>query len=84
MAQLPPNGDHIIQQIDGTVRLFNRYTEQDLITPFNPDDPEEFGPALREIHVHQDLTDEEKSFASFWTGYFYANAANASTPGLTR
>jgi hypothetical protein len=35
MAGLPPDGEWLIQQIDGIVILFNRYTEEE-ITRFNP------------------------------------------------
>lgn len=76
MAQLPPNGDRIIQQTDGKVHLFDRATERDLIEPFDPGNPVQFGPALRSIWVHRDLTDEEKCFAAFWTGYFYGHTAS--------
>lgn len=73
MAQLPPDGDWLIQQIDGTVRLFHRHTE-DQIVAFNPADADSAARAQATIHGDVRLSDEAKSFAHFWSGYFYAHA----------
>lgn len=73
MAQLPPDGEWLMQQIDGAVVLFNRYTEDEIVR-FDPGDPNSFGPALKVIW-ESDLLAEQKSLAGFWAGYFYAHAA---------
>lgn len=72
MAQLP-GGEWLIQQIDGTVVLFHRDTEQEIVR-FDPSDRDATARAQGAI-AHSDLLDEEqKSFAHFWSGYFYAHA----------
>lgn len=74
MAQLPPEGDWLIQQIDGTVILFHRYNEQEVVR-FDPSDANATARAQKTIHDSEELTDEQKCFAHFWCGYFYANAS---------
>jgi hypothetical protein len=71
MAQLPPDGEWLIQQIDGEVILFNRYTEEEIVR-FRSDDTDAQAKAQKVIHDSDRLTDEAKSFAHFWSGYFYA------------
>ena len=71
MARLP--GDRfLIQQIDGQVVLFEDGTEREIIR-FIPGDPISVMSAQSEIHFNEDLNPEEKSFAHFWSGYFYAH-----------
>lgn len=48
MAQLPPNGEWLIQQIGGEVILFHRYTEEE-IAHWIPGDQNSAGPALKTI-----------------------------------
>lgn len=72
MAGLPPDGTWAIQDIEGTVSVFNRDTDDEVIN-FDPADTESFCNALKVIWFTDKLTDEQKSFASFWTGYFYAH-----------
>lgn len=72
MAQLPGER-YLIQQIGGIVILFERYTEKELLR-FDPSDSEMAARAQLAIHVNPDLNAEEKSFAHFWSGYFYAHA----------
>lgn len=72
MAQLPGER-YLIQQIGGIVILFERYTEKEIIR-FDPSDANASARAQLAIHVNQDLGDEEKAFAHFWSGYFYAHA----------
>ena len=74
MAQLPPDGDWLIQQIDGRVRLFHRYTEQEILN-FDPSDANSAAQAQRTIYESSELNDEQKCFAHFWSGYFYGHAA---------
>lgn len=72
MAQLPPDGEWLIQQIDGQVILFQRYTEEEIVR-FDPSDGNAAARAQSVIYS-SDLTDEQKCFAHFWSGYFYAYA----------
>lgn len=73
MAQLPPDGDWLIQQIGGQVILFQRYTEEEIVR-FDPADANASAQAQKVIYDSDQLTDEAKCFAHFWSGYFYANA----------
>lgn len=72
MAQLP-GGEWLIQQIDGVVRLFHRYTEEEVVA-FDPSDGTAAAQAQQVIHDSVVLNDEQKCFAHFWSGYFYAYA----------
>jgi hypothetical protein len=63
----------LIQQIGGEVVLYHRHTEQELVT-FDPSDQNMTARAQKEIYDLDELTDEEKCFAHFWSGYFYAHA----------
>jgi hypothetical protein len=73
MAQLPPNGDWLVQQIDGVVVIFHRYTEVEVVR-FDPHSRDATAKAQGAIYRDTHLSDEEKSFAHFWCGYFYAHA----------
>jgi hypothetical protein len=77
MAQLPPDGEWLIQQIEtpagAAVILFNRYSEQEIVR-FGPADADACARAQQVIHDSPLLSDEQKSFAHFWSGYFYAYA----------
>lgn len=73
MAQLPPNGDWLIQQHDGIVTVSHRHTDEHVVT-FDPADADEAARAQKMIHDSPSLTEEEKCFAHFWSGYFYAHA----------
>jgi len=72
MATLPGE-QFLLQQIDGEVVLFDRYTEAEVVR-FDPADPNSFGPALKTIWLTDLLDPEAKCFAAFWTGYFHAHA----------
>ena len=72
MAQLPGER-YLIQNIDGQVILFERYTEEEIVR-FSPADSDAAAKAQATIHSSDRLNDEEKAFAHFWSGYFYANA----------
>lgn len=72
MAQLPGER-YLIQQIGGTVILFERYTERELVR-FDPSSANSSAMAQRNIHELEELNAEQKSFAHFWSGYFYAHA----------
>lgn len=75
MAQLPPDGTWLMQQIGGTVILFHRHTEEELLR-FDPGDRNAVAQAQFAIHELDQFTDEQKSFAHFWSGYFYAHATH--------
>lgn len=78
MAQLP-SGRTLIQQIDGSLVMFERYTEHELLR-VDPGDGDAMAKAQRRIYfLEQDgvLTSEDRCFAHFWFGYFYAHASMA-------
>jgi len=79
MAQLPPDGEWLIQQNDGVVELFHRYTEEQLLQ-FDPADANATAKAQGEIHALEELDAEQKSFAHFWCGYFHAHAGGRVEP----
>ncbi len=69
MAQLP-GGEWLIQQLDGEVILFHRYTEEEIVR-FDPSNADEAAKVQLTIHQSDKLNPEEKCFAHFWSGYFY-------------
>lgn len=73
MAQLPPDGEWLVQQMDGQVVLFNRYDEREIVR-FDPADHNVTAQMQFVIHVCAELTPEQKVFAHFWCGYFHAYA----------
>lgn len=73
MARLPSE-QYLIQQIDGTVILFSEGTEEEIVR-FDPSDANQCCLAQRTIH-ESGMTDEDKCFAHFWSGYFYAHASD--------
>ena len=76
MARLPSE-QFIIQQIDGQVVLFEEGSEREIVR-FSSADANATAEAQKVIY-DSDLSDEDKCFAYFWSGYFYAHA----TPGET-
>lgn len=78
MAQLPPDGEWLIQQIGGRVVLYNRNTEEELAS-FDPSSANAAAIAQGEIHFLEELTAEQRAFAHFWSGYFYAHASSGGT-----
>lgn len=72
MAQLPSE-DWMIQQMGGEVVLFHRYTEEEIVR-FNPADANTAAQAQKTIWDSEKLNDEDRCFAHFWSGYFYAHA----------
>lgn len=72
MAQLPPDGTWIMQELGGQVVLFHRHTEEELIR-FDPSSAHAAAQAQGDIHVLTQLDDQQKAFAHFWSGYFYAH-----------
>jgi hypothetical protein len=72
MASLPGE-EWLIQQIDGQVILFHLYTEEEIVR-FDPSDGNAVAVAQKTIHDSIELSAEDKTFAHFWSGYFYAHA----------
>lgn len=79
MAGLPPDGTLLIQQNDGIVSLFDRYTEE-VYASFDPLNANQMCITQGLIWHDERLTDEQRSFASFWSGYFYAHATMRNDP----
>jgi hypothetical protein len=73
MAQLPPDGMWLMQQIGNEVILFHRDTEEEVVR-FNPGDGDAVARAQHTIYLSNALSDEAKCFAHMWSGYFYAHA----------
>jgi hypothetical protein len=77
MARLA-NGSWLMQQIGGQVILFKEFTEEEIIR-FDPADANAAAQAQKVIHEDERLAEEEKAFAHFWSGYFYAYAHSSAT-----
>lgn len=75
MAQLPPDGRWLIQQNDGIVVVFDQYTQEEIVK-VDPADADAMAKVQRVIHDNDRLDPEQKCFAHFWCGYFYAHAGN--------
>lgn len=73
MAQLPPDGEWLVQTIGTDTVIFHPYTEEEIVR-VPSDDADANARAQGAIHFSDRLTDEQKSFAHFWMGYFYAYA----------
>lgn len=73
MAQLPPDGEWLIQQVGREVILFHRHTEEEVVR-FDPSDSNAAAQAQKTINDSDKLDAEQKTFAHFWSGYFYAHA----------
>lgn len=71
MARLP-SGDFLIQQIGDNVILFEDGTERDIVR-FPVTDRDAIAKGQKAIH-DSELSSEDKSFAHFWSGYFYAHS----------
>lgn len=75
MAQLPPDGTWLVQQIGGEVIVYHRDTEEEIVR-FDPIDINAAAQAQAAIANSDALDVEQKAFAHFWSGYFYCAAAN--------
>lgn len=73
MAGLPPDGEWLVQQNDGMVTIFNQYTQEEIFKG-DPSNAHAFSIAQKVIHELPQLNTEQKCFAHFWCGYFYAHA----------
>ncbi len=72
MARLPSDR-YLIQQIEGVVVLFEDQTEREIVR-FPAGDANAAAQAMKVVY-DSELGDEDKCFAYFWSGYFYACAA---------
>lgn len=72
MAQLPGE-QWLMQQIDGIVILFHRDTDEEIVR-FDPSNANQAAIAQGLIANCEQLDAEQKSFAHFWSGYFYGCA----------
>ncbi len=71
MARLPSER-FLIQQIGGLVILFEDGSEREIVR-FDPGNHDAVAKAQGAIN-ESELNPEDKAFAHFWSGYFYANA----------
>lgn len=74
MAQLPPDGEWLVQTIGTDTVIFHRYTEEEIVRVPSADGNAN-ALAQKAIHFDNRLTEEQKAFAHFWMGYFYAYAS---------
>jgi hypothetical protein len=72
MARLPSE-EYLIQQIGEQVILFHVHTEEEVVR-YDASDKDATAKAQKVIHDSDKLTDEDKTFAHFWSGYFHAFA----------
>lgn len=78
MAQLPPDGSILVQLIGNDVVIFERYTEEEYHR-FPACGPDAISKAQKGIWDDERLTDEQRCFAHFWSGYFYAQCARGGS-----
>lgn len=71
MAQLP-SGQFLMQQIASDVVLFDRYTDA-VVVRYPVADRNATAQAQQRIAIDAELSGEDKAFAHFWAGYFYAH-----------
>lgn len=72
MAGLPPDGMWVVQSENGEIFVLNQYTEEEVVR-FPARDATAAAIAQKTIYESTELTDEQKCYAHFWTGYFYAH-----------
>lgn len=77
MARLPSE-KYLMQDIGGTVILFEDFTEREIVR-FDPADRDEVAKAQKVIHDSWDLSEEDKCFAHLWSGYFHAHATGVGS-----
>lgn len=75
MARLPSER-YLVQQISGDVVLFEDGTEFELVRA-PADDGNKMAQAQKTIH-DLEMSDQDKCFAHFWFGYFYAHATGGA------
>lgn len=70
-----PSERYLIQLIGDEVILFEDGSEREIVR-YPVTDQTSIGPAQKIIH-DSELSDEDKCFAHFWCGYYYANSSGA-------
>ena len=75
MARLAANSPWLLQEIDGNVVLFNEGPETEIVN-YPIGDMQAAAKAQKTIYDSPLLSAEEKCFAHFWCGYYYANAGS--------
>lgn len=70
MARLPSE-EWLIQQIGDNVILYQEGSEEEIVR-FDPSNANAAAQAQKVIYDSDRLSDEDKTFAHFWSGYFYA------------
>lgn len=70
MAQLP-NSDWLVQSSGTKVFIVHRYTEEELLV-VDATNIDAMAKAQLTIHNMVELDEENKAFAHFWFGYFWA------------
>lgn len=73
MAQLPPDGQILVQLIGDDVVIFDRNTEFEY-HKFDAGDANTIAIAQGKIWHDTRLSEEQRCYAIFWSGYFYAHA----------
>jgi len=71
MAQLP-NTDYLVQSAGTQILIVHRYTEEELVK-VDATDRNAVAKAQYTIYTLPELSAEDKCFAHFWFGYFYAH-----------
>jgi hypothetical protein len=74
VARLPSYG-YLIQQIDGIVILFEDGSEREIVR-YSAGDQDATARAQKTIY-DSELSPEDKCYAHFWAGYFWAHAGGA-------
>jgi len=72
MARLP-SGSYLINQVGDDIIVWEDGTERELAR-WNVRDTQATARAQSQIHRDTELDAEDKAFAHFWAGYFYAHA----------
>lgn len=73
MAQLPPDGQILVHLIKKDIVIFDRYSEFEYHR-FDASDANTVAIAQGRIWHDNRLTDEQRCYAIFWSGYFYGHA----------
>lgn len=76
-----PSERYLIQQIGDNVILFEMGTERQIVK-FNVNDRDAIAKAQKTIY-DSELSDEDKCFAHFWSGYFYGIASWVEKDGYS-
>ena len=72
MAGLPPDGEWVIQNYGSEVVLSHRHTGEELVR-YDASVADESAKAQGKIARLDQLTEEQRAFAHFWSGYFYSH-----------